>query len=89
MSVDFGSTYVLMDFYNQCPEEFLDDCEYISVVGDILMERSRRRYWNMFEQIQEVDVTGTDLDSLCHALNQSLENIHIIHTPALKIHMRM
>jgi hypothetical protein len=88
-SVKFESSCIIMDFYNQCPEEFVDDCEYLSVVGDILMERSKQRYWNMFESIEEVNMTDTDLDSLCHALNQSLKNIHVIHTPALRTHMRI
>ena len=89
VNASLGSNHILMDFYNQCPEESIGDCEYISVVGDTLLERSKARYWNMFESIEKIDLTNTDLEILCDALCQSLKNIHIIHTPALKSHMHI
>jgi hypothetical protein len=86
-NVNFGLNCIVMDFYDQCPEESLEDCEYLSLVGDSLMSRAMQVSWNMFQSIEEMSLVNTDVSSVCHALDQSLENIHVIHTPNLRIHM--
>jgi hypothetical protein len=89
INVPEASRCILLDFYEQDPEGCPIDCEYVSVVGDSIKQVCEQRSWGLIEGINTVNLNGSDLYKLCDALDQSLNNIHVVCTDVIRPYIKL
>ncbi len=62
---------VLLDFYDQDPQNCPLDWKYISVLGNMTGIDCLEKYWGLSQTVREVDMTSTDLLKFCTSARQS------------------